>query len=153
MSEFVLTGSDVFGRYCLIEQKRFGVPNEKFIYKVVSSLRSNCWCEVPYKAASKEVRHDRLEDCVLAICCGIDETNVQRFRLADVELLPGQECDRDGLLALCDELDDEATRLLKINAIDKNSASRVMRTEHARSLMVTCSRIRRLCGEVRGGED
>ena len=106
MSEFVLTGSDVFGRYCRIEQLRYGVPNEMFLYKVVASLRSNCWCEVPYKTASKEVRHDSIEDCVLAICCGIDETEVLRFRAADVEFVPKPTCDRYALLALADEMDD-----------------------------------------------
>ena len=95
MSEFVLTGSDVFGRYCRIEQLRHGVPNEMFLYKVVASLRSNCWCEVPYKTASKEVRHDSIEDCILAICCGIDETKVLRFRVADVEFVPKPTIDRD----------------------------------------------------------
>ena len=105
MSEFRLTGSDVFGRYCLIEQLRFGVPNEMFLYKVVASLRSNCWCEVPYKTASKEVRHDSIEDCILAICCGIDETEVLRFRVADVEFVPKPICDRDALLKLADEMD------------------------------------------------
>lgn len=40
MSEFVLTGSDVFGCYCRIEQLRYGVPNEMYLYKVVASLRS-----------------------------------------------------------------------------------------------------------------
>ena len=106
MSEFVLTGSDVFGRYCRIEQLRFGVPNEMFLYKVVSSLRSNCWCEVPYKTASKEVWHDSIEDCVLAICCGIDETEVLRFRAADVEFVPKPTCDRDALLALAEEMEE-----------------------------------------------
>lgn len=105
MSEFVLTGSDVFGRYCRIEQLMFGVPNEMFLYKVVASLRSNCWCEVPYKTASKEVRHDSIEDCVLAICCGIDETEVLRFREADVEFLPQKTCDRDALLEIAQAMD------------------------------------------------
>ena len=104
MSEFVLTGSDVFGRYCRIEQLRYGVPNELFLYKVVASLRSNCWCEVPYKTASKEVRHDSIEDCILAICCGIDETEVLRFRAADVEFVPKPTCDREALLALAEEM-------------------------------------------------
>jgi hypothetical protein len=104
VSEFVLTGSDVFGRYCRIEQLRYGVPNEMFLYKVVGSLRSNCWCEVPYKTASKEVRHDSIEDCILAICCGIDETEVLRFRAADVEFVPQPTCDRDALLELADEM-------------------------------------------------
>ena len=104
MSEFVLTGSDVFGRYCRIEQLRYGVPNEMYLYKVVASLRSNCWCEVPYKTASKEVRHDSIEDCILAICCGIDETEVLRFRAADVEFVPKPTCDREALLALAEEM-------------------------------------------------
>ena len=106
MSEFVLTGSDVFGRYCRIEQLRYGVPNEMYLYKVVASLRSNCWCEVPYKTASKEVRHDSIEDCVLAICCGIDETEVLRFRAADVEFVPQPTCDRHALLALAEEMEE-----------------------------------------------
>lgn len=104
MSEFVLTGSDVFGRYCRIEQLRFYAPNEMYIYKVIKSLRSNCWCDVPYKAASKEVRHDSIEDCVLAICCGIDETEVLRFRVADVEFVPKPICDRDALLEIANEM-------------------------------------------------
>ena len=107
MSEFVLTGSDVFGRYCRIEQLRYGVPNEMYLYKVVASLRSDCWCEVPYKTASKEVRHDSIEDCILAICCGIDETEVLRFRAADVEFVPKPTCDRDALLALAGEMQSE----------------------------------------------
>jgi hypothetical protein len=98
VSEFVLTGSDVFGRYCRIEQFRYGKPNEMHIYKVVSSIRTNTWCEVPYKEASKERWHDRMEDCILAIHCGIDETKVQTFRAADVEFLPRKECDREALM-------------------------------------------------------
>lgn len=105
MSEFVLTGSDVFGMYCRIEQLRFGVPNEMYLYKVVASLRSNCWCEVPYKTASKEMLHDSIEDCVLAICCGIDETEVLRFRVSDVEFVPKPVCDRDALLEEVKELE------------------------------------------------
>ena len=106
MKEFVVTGADMFGRYCLIEQKSYRFsPNEFYIYKVVSSLRSNCWCEVPYKTGTHEVLHDSMEDCVLAICCGVDETYAQRFRMADVELLPSASCDRESLLALADEMD------------------------------------------------
>ena len=106
MKEFVVTGADMFGRYCLIEQKNYRFsPNEFYIYKVVSSLRSNCWCEVPYKTGTHEVLHDSIEDCVLAICCGVDEPYVQRFRMADVELLPSATCDREALLALAEQLD------------------------------------------------
>lgn len=117
MSEFVLTGSDVFGRYCRIEQLRYGVPNEMYLYKVVASLRSNCWCEVPYKTASKEVRHDSIEDCVLAICCGIDETEVLRFRAADVEFVPKPTCNIGALLAVAETLEDCAGRGSDLTAL------------------------------------
>ena len=147
MSEFVLTGSDVFGRYCRIEQLRYGVPNEMFLYKVVASLRSNCWCEVPYKTASKEVRHDSIEDCVLAICCGIDETEVLRFRVADVKFVPKPTCDREALLELADNLDSSASMLLKQNDLDPNRKRRGMRRDHAQSLMAASGRIREACGE------
>ena len=107
MSDFKLTGSDVFGMYCRIEQFLYCKPNEMHLYKVVASLRTNSWCEVPYKAASKEVWHDRMEDCILAIHCGIDETKVQKFRIADVEFLPRKECDREALMKLADDIECE----------------------------------------------
>lgn len=109
MSEFVMTGSDMFGRYCLIEQMRYGCPNEKHIYKVISTFRSNCWCEVPYRAASGEVLHDRVEDCISVIHCGICEINVERFRLADVELLPPKAPHMDRLTGIADEMLKEAS--------------------------------------------
>ena len=137
MSEFVLTGSDVFGRYCRIEQLRYGVPNEMYLYKVVASLRSNCWCEVPYKTASKEVRNDSIEDCVLAICCGIDETEVLRFRAADVEFVPQPTCDRDALLALADEMSRYAS-LRKSHGMDVDTMA----------VMAWVHRIREALGEV-----
>lgn len=127
MSEFVLTGSDVFGRYCRIEQLRYGVPNEMFLYKVVASLRSNCWCEVPYKTASKEVWHDSVEDCILAICCGIDETEVLRFRTADVEFVPKPTCDRDALLAVAETLEDCAGRGSDLTALGYSGLAKRIR--------------------------
>lgn len=108
MSDFKLTGSDVFGRYCRIEQFLYGKPNEMHLYKVIASRRTNTWCEVPYKAASKEVWYDRMEDCILAIHCGIDETKVQTFRAADVEFLPRKECDREALIELADRMEGYA---------------------------------------------
>lgn len=138
MSEFVLTGSDVFGRYCRIEQLRYGVPNEMFLYKVVASLRSNCWCEVPYKTASKEVRHDSIEDCILAICCGIDETEVMRFRVVDVEFVPKSICDRDALLELAEEMEGDAMYWLSLPCDQLGS----------HDVLGYARRIREACGEV-----
>lgn len=142
MSEFVLTGSDVFGRYCRIEQLRYGVPNEMFLYKVVASLRSNCWCEVPYKTASKEVWHDSSEDCVLAICCGIDETEVLRFRVADVEFVPQKTCDREALLALAEEMQGYA---------DGAASGDGFPYVNAGSLWSYADRIREACNVVDAG--
>ena len=112
-----------------------------FLYKVVASLRSNCWCEVPYKTASKEVRHDSIEDCVLAICCGIDETEVLRFRMADVEFLPHLTCDRDALLALAEEMEEFG------NLPIKNPGIRVLQNDDFSRELGYARRIREACGE------
>lgn len=146
MSEFVLTGSDVFGRYCRIEQLRYGVPNEMFLYKVIASLRSNCWCEVPYKTASKEVRHDSIEDCILAICCGIDETKVLRFRTADVEFLPHLTCDRDALLEQVKEL-EKCAWYFGLD-FDEDEPLRDRLEEASEAFAESARRIREACGEV-----
>jgi hypothetical protein len=75
-----------FGDYVTIEQKRYGVPNEIYLYKVVAGRRqSNVWREVPVQAGDKQKIHDRIEDVLLCICCGVDETVVERFRVADVK--------------------------------------------------------------------
>lgn len=80
---------ELFGRYCLIEQKRYGVPNEKFLYKVINTLNSNAWINVPIDACDKEIKlHKHLEQVVNVICCGVSEDKVERYRLCDIELLP-----------------------------------------------------------------
>lgn len=80
-----------FGDYVYIEQKRFGVPNEQYLYKVIGTLRSNTWVDVPVMAGQgKAIIHhdietlDGLEDIVRCVCCGVCEEEVQRFRLKDV---------------------------------------------------------------------
>lgn len=74
-----------FGDYAIIEQKRFGVPNELFTHKVISTLRSNTWVDVPVKTPRKEVIHDEIEEICLCICCGVDETEVHRYRAKDMQ--------------------------------------------------------------------
>lgn len=74
-----------FGDYALIEQKRFGVPNEMFVYKVVSQISSNTWVEVPVTVGKKEETHYDSEPVCLCICCGVDETEVRRFRVKDMQ--------------------------------------------------------------------
>lgn len=73
-----------FGDYAIIEQKRHGVPNEMFVHKVVGQLRSNTWVDVPVRVPATETLHDEMEDICLCICCGIDETEVRRYRVKDM---------------------------------------------------------------------
>lgn len=73
-----------FGDYAIIEQKRHGVPNEMFVHKVVGQLRSNTWVDVPVSAPATETLHGEMEDICLCICCGIDETEVRRYRVKDM---------------------------------------------------------------------
>lgn len=73
-----------FGDYAIIEQKRHGVPNEMFVHKVVGQLRSNTWVDVPVRVPATETLHGEMEDICLCICCGIDETEVRRYRVKDM---------------------------------------------------------------------
>ncbi|EOY5591646.1 hypothetical protein ACP7G7_002143, partial [Klebsiella pneumoniae] len=74
-----------FGDYAIIEQKRHGVPNEMFVHKVVGQLRSNTWVDVPVRVPATETLHGEMEDICLCICCGIDETEVRRYRVKDMQ--------------------------------------------------------------------
>lgn len=73
-----------FGDYAIIEQKRHGVPNEMFVHKVVGQLRSNTWVDVPVRVPATEALHGEMEDICLCICCGIDETEVRKYRVKDM---------------------------------------------------------------------
>ena len=78
-----------FGDYVMIEQKRYGRKNEMYIYKVIRRLRSNNYVPVPVEISDNKYTHlhSEIEDVVACICCGVDETEVQNFRLSDVKLL------------------------------------------------------------------
>lgn len=73
-----------FGDYAIIEQKRHGVPNEMFVHKVIDQLRSNTWVDVPVQSPATETMHDEMEDVCLCICCGVDETEVRKYRVKDM---------------------------------------------------------------------
>ena len=73
-----------FGSYVIVEQKRYGCDNEQYDYKVINRLKSNTWVEVPVQSPAKEVLHDRMEDVFSLICCGVQETEVLKFRIKDV---------------------------------------------------------------------
>lgn len=77
-----------FGDYVLIEQKRYGVPNEMFQFKVVGSYQSNTYRDVPMDAVDRDKKlHPHVVDVLNVICCGIDETKVDTVRKADVRLI------------------------------------------------------------------
>lgn len=72
-----------FGDYVKIEMLRYGVPNEFYIHKVVGSLESNTWVDVPVKWPEEEQIHNKMEKVLNVICCGVDETKVYRVREND----------------------------------------------------------------------
>lgn len=83
---------ELFGRYCFIEQKRYGVPNEKFLYKIIGTFQSNAWSEVPVDVNDRDMKlHNHSEKVVNVICCGVCEEKVERYRLCDVYVLSNQE--------------------------------------------------------------
>ena len=80
-----------FGDYCLIEQKRYGVPNEMYVHKVIGGLRSNAYVDVPVQIPRAETIHDEVVDVVACVCCGVCERDILRYRLSDVkEVKDGQ---------------------------------------------------------------
>lgn len=88
-----------FGDYVLIEQKRYGVPNEMYVHKVIGTLRSNSWVDVPVQTPARETTHDECVDVVACICCGVQETEVRRYRLSEVTIRARPPVDWDALAA------------------------------------------------------
>lgn len=73
-----------FGEYVEIEQKRYGVPNVMFTYKVIGNLRSNTYRTVPVDAQNRKPVMGEMTDVIRAICCGVCEDRVEKFRACDV---------------------------------------------------------------------
>lgn len=76
---------DMFGRYCRIPT---GTSGNMHVYKIVSRINSNSYCNVPLTMQSKKTLHMQIVPVLLVIHCGIDETNVQRVALSDCEIVP-----------------------------------------------------------------
>ncbi len=76
-----------FGDYASIEMKRYNIPNEIYSHKVIGAFRSNMWVEVPVQSPAREVYHAEMEDVVNCICCGVDETDVKRYRVKDIKII------------------------------------------------------------------
>ena len=74
-----------FGDYVSICQKRYGIGNENYTHKVIGVSKSNCWVDVPVESPRTETRHNNIVTVVECICCGVDETEVLRYRYEDVQ--------------------------------------------------------------------
>lgn len=79
-----------FGDYVVIEQHRFGASNEWYLHKVIGSSRSVTYVDVPVTGVRKEKIHIHkdLVDVVSCIICGLDETQVFKYRVQDVQSNP-----------------------------------------------------------------
>ena len=76
-----------FGDRVTIEQKRYGVENEQYSHKVIGALRSNTWVDVPVQTPAKEIIHEDIVDVVRCICEGVEEVDVFKYRVEDVEII------------------------------------------------------------------
>ncbi len=74
-----------FGKYCTIEQKRYGCENEFYQYKVINIGSSNYYRKVPVDFNDCKNHFGEIVPVVKAICCGVSETEVETFRIEDVE--------------------------------------------------------------------
>lgn len=73
-----------FGHYISVEQKGYGYDNQFYSYKVIGTLKTNSYIQTPVDGLGEKIRGDS-ENCVQVICCGVDERNVERFRLQDIK--------------------------------------------------------------------
>ena len=78
-----------FGDYCTIEMKRYGCCNETYVHKVIQSLRSNVWVDVPVQSPATETMHKEMVDVIRCVCCGVREDTILRYRVSDV--VPGKQ--------------------------------------------------------------
>lgn len=74
-----------FGDYVKIEQKRYGVPNEHYVHKVIGALESNLYMDVPAQTHLGMTLHDEVVPVLQVICCGVSEDSVIRVRVEDCQ--------------------------------------------------------------------
>lgn len=82
-----------FGDYVEIEQHRYGVPNEMYRYKVIGQFRSNHYTTVPIHSVDGDKLQGEVVPVIACICCGVNETKVQKFRVEDVKYLRSASLD------------------------------------------------------------
>lgn len=74
-----------FGDYAIIEQKRYGVENEKYLYKVIGRSMSNSYVDVPVQSPARETIHNEIVDVLSCVRCGVQETEVLKYKESFVE--------------------------------------------------------------------
>lgn len=75
-----------FGDYVIIEQKRHGAENEMYVHKVVGTLNSNSYVDVPVQCPATETAHKEVVPVVACVCCGVCEREIRRYRASDISL-------------------------------------------------------------------
>lgn len=131
---------DIFGKYCNIPMYADG---RKHIFKCIGTLISNTYMDVPVCPIHEMTMHNDLEPCVNVIHCGIDETEVIRVALKDIEIIEAQPkldrwipCsermpeERDSCYVLGCGLDEEmiygkASKVVNVTVEDEDGTRRV----------------------------
>lgn len=114
--DFVLTTDELFGSYCYIEQKRYGVHNEKFLYKIIGKFTSNAWSNVPVDANDKEPHiFNHSEEVINVVCCGVCEDKIERYKLSDVEIISNKDQQLADLEAKLAQKDKQLEKLKSDN--------------------------------------
>ena len=136
--DFILTTDELFGSYCYIEQKRYGVPNEKFLYKIIGKFTSNAWSNVPVDANDKEPHiFNHSEEVINVVCCGVCEDKIERYKLSDVEIISNKDqqlaITEKALELVCETLQDINFKLYntEMNFVDffKQQAKEMLENE------------------------
>ena len=86
-----VVNEDMFGRYCRIPTD---IRGNMHVYKIVSRIDSNGYCDVPLTVQSKETLHKQIVPVLLVIHCGIDESKVQRVALSDCDVMPATDVEK-----------------------------------------------------------
>ena len=76
-----------FGDYVQIEHARASADTTR-IYKVIGTLSSNYYVDVPVKSPAANVAHDAVVDVAACVCCGVCETEILKYRICDVDIWP-----------------------------------------------------------------
>jgi len=92
----------VFGRYCLVEEHLYGVPNRMLLHKCIRVLGSNCYRDVPLEASQPgNVWHPEGTNVVVVACCGLDEDRTYRVPMSKIHFLPRDGVDWESICEKC----------------------------------------------------